>query len=155
MSVIRFWEKDYCVQYTFESYRRLIRLSEQLADEECSECRAINMALALFYKAVHWEDYPVFRRSFRGEYELINISDYALGPYGPYAYNFRYFSSWQEWFTIRRMLNAANIGDTSILFGRALELLELHFDGRLPDLYTFNNELDYVRYEYPLDSSLG
>ena len=154
MSFFYFWRRDFEVLFTAEGRQRLSRLVNRLEGNEDSLARVIDRALALYAKAVDWESNPVFRKDSNGEFEPCQLGKYVLGPCGLYAYRHQYYCSWSEWRVIQRLLAKSQDGDLFIMIERALELLEITLDHKLPQLYTFNNQMDFEPTKLPLDATL-
>lgn len=153
MSVLRPWEKDFHLWFTIDGFYRLLRLSKRLFDDETAEGRVIDQALALYKRAVEWEANPVFRKDRQGDYQPCHLGDFLRGPHGLYPYQRNYFSSWREWGAIQRLLKRSGDASLSVMIDRALELLEITMDGKLPQLYTFDNDFRYEPFELPLEKS--
>ncbi len=154
MSVLRPWQKDFHIWFTMDSFRRLLRLGEKLFNNEDAECQVINPALALYKRAVEWEANPVFRKDSQGEYQPCRLGDYVLGPQGAYPYKRDYYASRREWRVIQQMLKKSGDSSLSVLVSRSLELLEITVDGKLPQLYTFDNNLCFESFDFPLEKSI-
>jgi len=151
MSLVHFWRKDFSILLTVKGFQRLMRLA---GEDDDQECRVIDQALALYAKAVDWESNPVFRLDWQEEYQPCRLPDYVLGPCGPTAYLRKYYCGWQEWSAIKRLLVKSSDGSLSIMLERALELLEITLQQKLPQLYTFDNRMDFELTELPLDKTL-
>ena len=154
MGLLAFWRKDFTVQFTFDGFKRLLRLAKRLEQDEDDFASTLQRAMALYAHVASWKNNPLFRLAADGDHVPCRLKDCVVGPCGPYAYELDFCCSWREWVIIRRVLSESGDPDLSVTVGRALELLELKLDGRLPQLYAIDRRGEFEQVELPSATSL-